>query len=568
MPSFLHKQLLKGLKSIDYCPEETAPYLEWIQGEQHLHFLQQNTANDNELIIYASDKHSFVHTLVVPNEFLFPIDADDLLGWSMNPFTHAACYVSGGGEPGVRVEKESCDDGTKTLRSAKNLIYMRSIEGETGAGSTYCEVAQEFSHLTGIHWKTSQRAFCKYDENGDLKPIVSVTLKEDADECYLVTIDREELNYYLAASNASLVRVYDFTLINYDGFLGWTSRPEEIVELSENFIFRKKNDGGAGSYLRGFEVIPTHKSSADLEANWFATEEKDFADFVAFDWRNKVVRKISTAPEATTNYFVADQNDLPFELSPAFFRPEVLLKYKTDREKYTVTTRSISCRAAWSLRGYDVNEAGQIHAYICDLAKLPYSEQLHWLGFNEEPKTGISDRAFANDFKAEYFDNEEALILLKRLLNTWNKNSIGFWKLRDQELVDHINIPRTSSQDEWAEAVMDLSKLIVEGFLVKPIRLRLTELEIEYDNQERSISLLEKLVKNFDDTDESHGLKALRNIQLIRSKVKGHSAGDEAKKIIQKALDEHETFAVHFEALCDDVINELQAIEACFQVDV
>jgi hypothetical protein len=47
----------------------------------------------------------------------------------------------------------------------------------------------------------------------------------------------------------------------------------------------------------------------------------------------------------------------------------------------------VSCRSAWHLPGYDVNEAGQIHAYICDLRQLPYSEQLYWQSFNVEPKT-------------------------------------------------------------------------------------------------------------------------------------------------------------------------------------
>lgn len=77
----------------------------------------------------------------------------------------------------------------------------------------------------------------------------------------------------------------------------------------------------------------------------------------------------------------------------------MLLKYKADRDKYTVGERYVSCRATWHLRGIDVNEAGQVHAYICDLRSLPYSEQLHWLSYNEPPKTSISSRAITNDFK-------------------------------------------------------------------------------------------------------------------------------------------------------------------------
>jgi hypothetical protein len=62
----------------------------------------------------------------------------------------------------------------------------------------------------------------------------------------------------------------------------------------------------------------------------------------------------------------------------------------------------VSCRSAWNLRGIDVNEAGQVHAYICYLRNLPYAEQLHWLGYNEKPKAGISKRAVKTDFEGSF----------------------------------------------------------------------------------------------------------------------------------------------------------------------
>jgi len=70
----------------------------------------------------------------------------------------------------------------------------------------------------------------------------------------------------------------------------------------------------------------------------------------------------------------------------AFFRPEVILKYKTDKDKYTVGERDITCRAAWHLQAFDVNEAGQVFAYICYLRNLPYAEQVHWHSYNEAPR--------------------------------------------------------------------------------------------------------------------------------------------------------------------------------------
>ena len=54
------------------------------------------------------------------------------------------------------------------------------------------------------------------------------------------------------------------------------------------------------------------------------------------------------------------------------------------------------------LNSYDVNEAGQVHAYISDLQALPNQEQVYWQSFNEEPKAKISERAFKNDFEGEW----------------------------------------------------------------------------------------------------------------------------------------------------------------------
>lgn len=72
------------------------------------------------------------------------------------------------------------------------------------------------------------------------------------------------------------------------------------------------------------------------------------------------------------NYFV--ESDLPFQTSATFFRPEARLKYKTDPDKYQIEGRSIHCRGALFLKSFDINAAGQVHAYLCDLNLLPYGQ--------------------------------------------------------------------------------------------------------------------------------------------------------------------------------------------------
>ena len=78
-------------------------------------------------------------------------------------------------------------------------------------------------------------------------------------------------------------------------------------------------------------------------------------------------------------------------MSPAFFKSEVLHKYKADSAKFELTDRTISCRGAWHLTTYDVNEAGQVHTYVGYLGDLPYREQVYWQSFNEFPKGPLSE---------------------------------------------------------------------------------------------------------------------------------------------------------------------------------
>jgi hypothetical protein len=115
-----------------------------------------------------------------------------------------------------------------------------------------------------------------------------------------------------------------------------------------------------------------------------ASEEKQYASFITHDWRHDEIREISCAPGATASYF--DDSDLPFEISPVFFKPEVLLRYKADRDKYSFSGRSIYCRGSWSLETFDINDAGQVHTYIRYLGYLPYEEQLYWRSYNEPPE--------------------------------------------------------------------------------------------------------------------------------------------------------------------------------------
>jgi len=559
--TYAHKKIAETIAAIDQVPEETAAFDEWIRAGRHLNYLKRNAKCD-ELIIYASGPYTFIHTVAVPSEALASEDPQGLLNWSGSPFTSIATYVSGGGRDAMWIERRKDSRGSSALNAGVDLVFVRTFEGWSGPDGTYVEINQEYTHLTGIHWRPERSAYSHFDANGDLADAVSITLRKKSGNMSLVTFTWPELEEYLSIAGYALVRMFDFTLLRYGQFGGWDDGAENVFRESDEFLYRQKVVGSA-AYTRGVQIIQprdAHTISDQLSGRWSGSAKREYATFIAQDWRHNRVVEISTDPVAATNYFEAGENDLPFEVSPAFFRPEVLSKYKTDREKYTIEDREVRCRSSWALTAYDVNEAGQVFAYICYLRGLPYSEQLHWKSFNEFPKAAISERAFINDFKGEFVSFHHPRTEILSILQRWHTSGVEWWRLRDEDFLDRANPPISSSKDEWAEAIMDLSKLVVEGFEVKSLRAWLDKLGEPYGKDDGSITLLQKIVVAKNPTGGPMTLEGLRTVQQIRSKVKGHSGGSEGRTIAQDAITKHGSYSEHFKHVCKLVIRDLEEI--------
>src|SRR5690349_21051533 len=119
MPSYAHTQLIEEILRIDALPSNDTERAEWIKAGRHVDFLQRNALSD-EMAVYASGPYSFIMSIVVPNEILFPLDKNDLLQWNGNPFSSTASYVYSGGREDVWVENTPSVDSSEKLRQGKD----------------------------------------------------------------------------------------------------------------------------------------------------------------------------------------------------------------------------------------------------------------------------------------------------------------------------------------------------------------------------------------------------------------------------------------------------------------
>ena len=117
---------------------------------------------------------------------------------------------------------------------------MRVFEG-LHEDSTYCEILQEFLHTSDIHWRDELSSYCCFDENGDFDCVVSVTIGIGFDEVSLVSIQREPLELYLAASDSILVRMFDFTCYQSGRFERWPDEPKRPFFESDDLFLSPKD---------------------------------------------------------------------------------------------------------------------------------------------------------------------------------------------------------------------------------------------------------------------------------------------------------------------------------------
>ena len=318
------------------------------------------------------------------------------------------------------------------------------------------------------------------------------------------------------------------------------------------------------SYANGHIVCHTSLTENDLIRNWEAEEDrskKQYASFKFFDRKNNCLAETPCGPHHTVSYFNETSN-LPWEISPAFFRPEVLLKYKADPEKYTIQDRKISCRGAWHLDTYDINEAGQAHTYLRYLAKLPYEEQIYWQSFNEWPKGGISKRAWQNDILGEVSTEIDPLYELKRQVRSLDRNPPGWWKKRGEEIVSRVLNPVTDSSEEWGNELLALDHLVVEGFFTKGLRTIITDRGGTFEKEWGSLNLLEVVLSLVDGTESQAKMVVapLKELHHLRNPVKAHGDSKGRKEAIAAARKTHGTLRKHFQDLVNRMHKSMEKI--------
>ncbi len=526
---------------------------------------------NNSLLLKASSFNEgqvFIKSFLIPKSEISKINFKTTPEWDIRNDNWQCGLVHGGGKPPrVEFNEPSLRICGVDIEGAKHLIHLRHFDGLPN--KNYYEVPQFLLFAHDLHWVRERNSWCRLDTNGDIESVIKV--QQDSDKSFsdsVVSINREIIELQMAATDNVLLQVFDYTYIP-KGFSAWQNvECESVSDDNANIFYKSYSQNDGAGFIRGYQIVYPKFTSEELGAILKAKEDKpkEYVSFIINDFKNHQTIESSCDPKATASYFQLDSN-LPFQTSPVFFNASVLDKYKSDPEKYTLENRSISCRNSWYLREYDFNEAGQIHTLICDLADLPFQEQVYWKSFNEPPKGAISKRTFLNSFLGKFDGEPDNLRDLKDYISHLDASNYEWFKLHEPSLINQIHYPLTNSQKIWIDTILLLAKVVVESIEKSYLKRIAKDLNLVSDPSIGSIKLLKEILsfRNTPPDVINEATNPLLELNNLRVKLAAHSSGEEAQAIKSSLLSKHKTPHKHIEAISFDLLTSLKIIEALFK---
>lgn len=170
------------------------------------------------------------------------------------------------------------------------------------------------------------------------------------------------------------------------------------------------------------------------------------------------------------------------------------------------------------------------------------------------PALGSRAPSFATDY--------DPLSSIKAKTERLDAQPPDWWTPRGDPLRQVAHYPVTSSQSEWAEAILALDQLVVEGFRATKLRGIARSLGAVPDKAWGSIKLLTECLEHAGAIDDRArvAMQPLRDLHHLRTVTKGHAAKGEKSNAASDALREQGTFRAHFESLAAGCDNALQTI--------
>lgn len=440
-----------------------------------------------------------------------------------------------------------CHDGINVLEP---FVLYRSANYDI---DNYVELSQDFRVLLNMHDRyasPTEHCFVVDNENGDWEKVAEIKGET-------IRIKLTILRKYLALRRMNLLLFFDEMRFSQQSFqeLGLTPVMNQIVK-DDDYIYNYSSlvnchaDGNkSGGWIMGKCVLRYREK--DYNRDSFDQDDRQYAEFI-YDYDDEgEPMSHSCKKETLSNYFVAN-GDNPLEMTPIFFKKEVLDKYYSNPNKYTVSDGAVGCEGSWSLH-IDNDHRNYVIVPLVYLGNLDYSEQLYWKGYNVSPERdmGFSKTAYKRWMEGSFCDPTFPDLQFKYRFKQFNKKwekQFG-WTLflplidEDEHRYKTLHCLTTeNNHSDFDEQILSMTKLVVDSLNQKCLQSEIDDSNTEVESflKERKVTSSLELKAGIDKFQAfifSKGMECpdmvdfLRKVQSLRSNSVAHRKSNKRKDL-------------------------------------
>lgn len=277
---------------------------------------------------------------------------------------------------------------------------------------------------------------------------------------------------------------------------------------------------------------------------------------------------IGKDPNTGAKLYVSHDGEARY-LTHLFFRPSVLEHYYNDSEKYEVTPEYVSSKfSGWRLV-VARTAAGNIHAYLGDIACLPLEAQQHWQSHSTLDEGGIPEDRWKRDFLAECASPPlDDIGELHAAIAGADEAAIAFAGVplyrrpldpTHRPEIEGLRIPTNDSLGAFKNQLAPLALLLVDH--LSSDFLTSATAPAAHGTLSRLALLVGRLAKK-DEPAARDFIGGLIAVQALRSNVGAHTTGREAEKALSKASIQKGHYRKGFQDLVQRATKALRDLEA------
>jgi len=383
-----------------------------------------------------------------------------------------------------------------------------------------------------------------------------VRTKRLEDDGYDVSVDANYLRRYLAARGMFLVIQHRHTV--------WANlkdvEPIHLAIRNEVVTLEFRATSAIGGTKRNFFadllgkhiVLPFDQPGADPDDNVRPPRYQEFITGVDRQTGQPIRTSCGDDTREGGAHF----------LTPVFFDPDVLTRYREDNTRYVLSRTRLWCLDLWGL-DIDINDEELVQVWLGDMRRLPESERDHWVVHNVVPRGGVSEIRFRRDILNQWVTDDrpdlQNLRRAKSRLNDIAHKVVGSDLFRplgkhDREAFEGLSLCTNSSVAQRDVSILTLAKGVVECLDVKLLRGLAGTTE-----PEPSLNCLQAWITTLGG-DAEELCKPLRLLQDLRSTGSSHMKGSKYDGVIASAGWESTPPDKQFQQLVDEVTHALQGL--------